>query len=63
MLADAPDVVYNVIVAGTSIGLTFHKPEAERWVKSSMHPEPATILGVPYRVPDADFKRYMERPR
>lgn len=63
MLADTPDVVYNVTVANTSIGLTFNKTEAERWAHSSMYPEPAVIHAVPYRVPDELFKRIMERPR
>ena len=30
--------VYNVVIAGYSIGLTFEKAEAERWLRESTYP-------------------------
>ena len=40
-------VVYNVKVAGHSIGLTFLRSEAEDWAKGNPR---AKIIPVPYRV-------------
>ena len=37
-------VIYNVLIAGTSIGITFRKSEAEAWVKQSNHPGEKKIV-------------------
>ena len=44
-------VVYNVLVLGFSVGLTFDKAEAEAWLRKATALD-KRIVAVPYREPE-----------
>lgn len=41
-------VIYNVLIGGTSIGLTFKLAEAQQWLKESMYTGSKKIVKVAY---------------
>lgn len=42
--------VYNVLVKGYSIGLTFNHAESLAWKSQSMNAKDAVIVATPYRL-------------
>lgn len=40
--------IYNVLIGGVSVGLTFNHNEAVSWVSRSMSSMPKQIIKVPY---------------
>lgn len=43
-------VVYNVLIGGMSIGMTFNKSEAVSWMTSSRYQGDKKIVAVAYKV-------------
>ena len=41
-------IIYNVLIGGNSIGMTFKRTEAEAWLKASMYPGEKQIVAVKY---------------
>jgi hypothetical protein len=41
-------VIYNVLIGGVSVGMTFNKSEAMSWVAQSMYQGKKEILTVAY---------------
>ena len=42
--------VFNVLIGGVSIGLTFNRNEAANWIAQSMYKGSKEIIAVPYRI-------------
>lgn len=41
--------VYNVLIGGFSIGLTFNRTEALSWMQQSMYQGRKEVLTIPYK--------------
>lgn len=41
-------LIYNVMIAGVSIGMTFNRLEAEDWKRSSMYSGDKRVVAVHY---------------
>jgi hypothetical protein len=50
-----PSHIYNVIVGGSSVGMTFNHNEAINWVSRSMSNMDKQIVKVPYTVSEQDW--------
>lgn len=43
-------VIFNVLIGGVSVGMTFNRNEAASWVSQSMYQGRKEIVSVPYKV-------------
>lgn len=50
-------MIYNVLVAGISVGMTFNVTEAREWQKGSMHPD-TKVVPVPYTADRAKYRQW-----
>ena len=46
-----PTVIYNAVIGGVSIGLTFSKQRAETWIRQSMYKGKKEVRAVAYKEP------------
>lgn len=43
-----PKIIYDVVIGGVSVGMTFYKPEAQAWIAASTYNGSKFIFEVPY---------------